>query len=62
MNLPAVSRVDLPDSHRHVRIVHDVQVLKQKHPVIRSLSKSEPKQVSTRAKTGIHILVVENPM
>ena len=43
MNLPAVTRVEPAASHRHVRVAHGVKVLKQQHPVIRSLSKAGPR-------------------
>ena len=43
MNLPAVSREEPPASHKHVRVAHGVQVLKQQHPVLRSLSKAGPR-------------------
>jgi predicted nicotinamide N-methyase len=43
MNLPAVTRVEPSASHRHVRVAHGVRVLKQQHPIIRSLSKAGPR-------------------
>jgi predicted nicotinamide N-methyase len=43
MNLPAVTRVEPSVSHRHVRVAHGVRVLKQQHPIIRSLSKTGPR-------------------
>jgi predicted nicotinamide N-methyase len=32
-----------PNSHRHLRVAHGVQILKQQHPVIRSLRKAGPR-------------------